>query len=114
MEKVALSAHEVSKVLKLLGDNTRLKIMQYVFEQECCVCELVELLNMSQPSISQHLRKLRDAQLVQERRKGNWVFYKVNVENRAYNLIENIIRELPSIKDNLEDLDRQNLRIICD
>nr|WP_223155163.1 metalloregulator ArsR/SmtB family transcription factor [Alkalibacillus aidingensis] len=104
----------MARVLKLLGDSTRLSIMQYVSKGECCVCELVELLDMSQPAISQHLRKLRDANLVVENRKRKWIFYRINEHHVAYELIHQLLEELPSVDDEFEELDRKNLRIICD
>lgn len=51
-------------VLKLLGDKTRLSIVSLLSEKAFCVCELVEIYNMSQPAISQHLRKMRDLEIV--------------------------------------------------
>lgn len=68
---------EVSLVLKLLGDKTRLTMMKLLEKQECCVCELVEVFKTSQPSVSQHLRKLKDAGLVKENRKGQWIFIQL-------------------------------------
>lgn len=65
---------EVSQTLKLLGDKTRLTMMKLLEKQECCVCELVDIFKTSQPSVSQHLRKLKDAGLVKENRKGQWIF----------------------------------------
>ncbi|WP_338015930.1 metalloregulator ArsR/SmtB family transcription factor [Halalkalibacillus sediminis] len=104
----------VASILKLLGDKNRLSIMRYVTNDECCVCELVELLNMSQPAISQHLRKLKDAKLVLENRKGHWVFYKANKEHESFEMIASIIDQLPDGKEELEELSNNNLRIICD
>ncbi|WP_245686834.1 ArsR/SmtB family transcription factor [Tenuibacillus multivorans] len=114
MEKTYLSIEELSTVLKLLGDRTRLDIMRYVSVDECCVCELVELLNLSQPSISQHLRKLKDARLVNEKRKGNWVFYSKNMNHPASEIINGILGHLPDGKKEIEELSNQNMRIICD
>ncbi|WP_017185857.1 ArsR/SmtB family transcription factor [Alkalibacillus haloalkaliphilus] len=110
--KTEVTTEELSSVLKLLGEKTRMSIMQYVYEREFCVCELVELLGMSQPAISQHLRKLKDAKLVQEKRRGNWVYYKINDEHQVYYVIEKILIELPSIENKLQELERQNL--LCD
>ncbi|MDV2583058.1 ArsR/SmtB family transcription factor [Alkalibacillus haloalkaliphilus] len=104
-----VTTDELSNVLKLLGEKTRLTIMQSVYVQELCVCELVELLDMSQPAISQHLRKLRDAKLVQEKRKGNWIYYKVNHDHPIYHVVEMIINELPSMENELKELEKQNL-----
>ncbi|MFD2637997.1 ArsR/SmtB family transcription factor [Piscibacillus salipiscarius] len=114
MEKTYLEVEEVAKILKLMGDRTRLSIMRYVNVDECCVCELVELLELSQPAISQHLRKLKDAKLINEKRKGHWVFYSINREHPAIEIINDILGYLPNGKKELEELSNNNLRIICD
>ncbi|SFE83804.1 ArsR/SmtB family transcription factor [Alteribacillus iranensis] len=112
MEKTVLHIERAASVLKLLGDKTRLTMAGLLFHRECCVCEFVEVFNMSQPSISQHLRKLRDAGVVRERRKGQWVFYSLNQESEAYPLIETLITHVPDQKEKLDVLERK--RMICD
>ncbi|RPF53177.1 ArsR/SmtB family transcription factor [Aquisalibacillus elongatus] len=114
MEKTYLEVQEVAQVLKLMGDRNRLSILRYVAVDECCVCELVELLDLSQPAISQHLRKLKDAKLINERRKGHWVFYSINKEHPAYDVVQGVIDSIPTGKEDLEELSNNNLRIICD
>lgn len=57
-----------------------MKILFLLKEQELCVCELESVLKLSQPAISQHLRILREANLVTEQRAGQWVFYSLNRE----------------------------------
>ena len=69
--EVTIDMQRASQLLKLLGDQTRLTMMKLLQSHECCVCEFVEIFKMSQPAISQHLRKLRDIELVKEERKGN-------------------------------------------
>ena len=78
MQPLVVDTDKVATILKLLGDKTRLTMVKILDSQECCVCEFVEIFNMSQPSISQHLRKLRDVGLVKENRKGQWIFYSIN------------------------------------
>lgn len=105
---------EVSQTLKLLGDKTRLTMMKLLENQECCVCELVEIFKTSQPSVSQHLRKLKDAGLVRENRKGQWIYYSVNPNSIQHELIQNLIAFVPSQDHELEELDKKGLRISCD
>jgi len=64
------------QLLKALADPTRLKILKLVLDAELCVCELQELLQISQPAVSQHLAKLKTAGLVQERKAGMWRYYR--------------------------------------
>src|SRR5699024_11482339 len=63
-----------------------------------CVCELVEFLNMSQPSISQHLKRLRDAQIVIEEKRGKWNYYTLNKMHPQYTVLLHLISVLPPIE----------------
>ncbi len=105
---------KVASVLKLVGDKTRLTVIGLLLKRECCVCELVEVFEMSQPSISQHLRKLRDAGLVKERRKGQWIFYSLNRESESYPLIEMLLKHIPDQQEKLDALEAEGKRICCD
>lgn len=67
-------------IFKALGEPTRLKIVKLVTVQELCVCELVAILEMSQPRVSQHLKVLKNAGIVMERKEGQKSFYKLNPE----------------------------------
>ncbi|MFZ4450545.1 ArsR/SmtB family transcription factor [Salibacterium aidingense] len=106
---------KAAPILKLLGDKTRLTMVALLMEGECCVCEFTEIFNMSQPSISQHLRKLRDAGVVLETRRGQWVFYSLNTDNELYPLVESVLNQIPSQKEKLEDLENNGHRVVwCD
>ncbi len=66
-------------LFKSLADNTRLRILLLTHDQqELCVCELTAALGESQPKISRHLAQLRNAQLLSDRRQGQWVYYRIN------------------------------------
>ncbi|MBP3962585.1 ArsR/SmtB family transcription factor [Paenibacillus lignilyticus] len=87
---------------KLLGDKTRLTMLAMLKERALCVCDLVEFLETSQPNVSQHLRKLKDAGLVNESRKGQWIYYSLNIEGKPY--IGNILNHIPSLKEKIDNL----------
>ncbi|MGI9861925.1 metalloregulator ArsR/SmtB family transcription factor [Moorella naiadis] len=74
---------EWEKVFKALGQHLRLRIIALLAEQELCVCELEEILGITQPAISQHLRVLKEADLVGEEKVSQWVFYHLNKEKLA-------------------------------
>jgi len=64
---------------KLLADDTRLQTLFLIYQHdELCVCELTAALQLSQPKISRHLAMLRKAQVLLDRRQGQWVFYRLN------------------------------------
>lgn len=64
---------------KCLSDETRLSFVLLIAkEQELCVCELTEALQVSQPKISRHLAQLRNCGILQDRREGQWVYYRIS------------------------------------
>ncbi|WP_048828351.1 ArsR/SmtB family transcription factor [Bacillus sp. B-jedd] len=101
-------------VLKLLGDTTRLTMIKLLDRHECCVCEFTAMFDMSQPAISQHLRKLKDAGLVEETRRGQWIIYSLNKQSRYYPLVGSILDYLPGQEYKLTELEEQGLRVICE
>jgi len=70
----------IFKGFKALGEPTRLKIIKMLSVQGMCVCELSEVLDMLQPRVSQHLKILKDAELVVENKEGYFVCYTLNYE----------------------------------
>lgn len=90
------------ETMKLLADRTRLNILALLKEKELCVCDIVDILETTQPNISQHLRKLKLGGLVLETRRSQWIYYSLNVENKPY--LKGIIDELPSMKNQLNKL----------
>ncbi|WP_100400666.1 ArsR/SmtB family transcription factor [Bacillus sp. FJAT-44742] len=103
-----------ARVFKLLGDQNRLRMLKMLEQSECCVCEFVEIFQVSQPAISQHLRKLRDVGIVKEKRKGQWMFYSLNKETDLYPVIEDILSYIPDQTAVLDELAQNGLRIRCD
>ena len=66
-------------LLKSLSDQTRLRsLMLLMQEGELCVCELTHALDLIQPKISRHLASLRDMQIVNDKRVGQWIYYSIN------------------------------------
>ena len=67
--------YDLAELFKVFGDSTRIRILYTLFESELCVCDIAELLNMSQSAISHQLRVLKQARLVRNRREGKTVYY---------------------------------------
>ncbi|MDD0976620.1 metalloregulator ArsR/SmtB family transcription factor [Pseudomonas fontis] len=66
-------------VFKCLGDETRARIMLMLSaEGELCVCELIWALDDSQPKVSRHLAQLRACGLLEDRRQGQWIYYRLH------------------------------------
>ncbi len=109
-----LDIENVAGILKLLGDKSRLSMVKIMSEHECCVCELVDLFEMSQPAISQHVRKLKDSGLIQERRGGQWIYYSLNPQSPFYSFVMKVISDLPSQRYKVDELEQQGKRLCCD
>jgi DNA-binding transcriptional ArsR family regulator len=73
---------QLSQILSLAGNEVRLKIL-FLLEQESylCPCDLSDILGMSIPAVSQHLRKLKDGNIVQIRKEGQTIFYSLKTEH---------------------------------
>lgn len=69
--------YDVAELFKVFGDSTRVRIICVLFESEMCVCDIAEVLNMTQSAISHQLRVLKQARLVKYRREGKTVFYSL-------------------------------------
>ncbi|SEQ99683.1 transcriptional regulator, ArsR family [Lentzea xinjiangensis] len=79
----AEQAAEMAAVFKALGDPVRLRLLSLIASGpggEVCVCELTPAFELSQPTISHHLKLLRQAGLVDSERRGTWVYYRVRPE----------------------------------
>jgi ArsR family transcriptional regulator len=84
--------HQAAARFRALSDETRLKILDVLAGGERCVCELVSALDVSQPLLSFHLRALKEAGLVADRREGRWIYYE---------LARNALKELEAITASL-------------
>ena len=72
---------ELQLIFKALSDNTRIRILKLLFQRELCVCELMQVLEMSQSRISRHVNLLKQAGLVKDRREGKWVYYSLDPDS---------------------------------
>lgn len=68
---------DMERFFRALADRTRLRLLNLMNEGEVCVCFFVEVLGMSQPKISRHLGYLRRAGVVEARREGKWIHYRI-------------------------------------
>ena len=71
----------MAELFKVFGDSTRIKILYALFEAELCVCDLAELLGLSQPAMSYQLKILRQAKLIRNRRDGKTIYYSLADEH---------------------------------
>jgi len=99
-------------VFKALADSTRLRILGLLVTGEVCVCHLHETLRISQPKASRHLAYLRNAGLVDTRREGLWVHYRMAVLPDAvletvHRTVTHALRHLEVVRKDVERLQKR-------
>ena len=102
---------DLIKAMKALSDETRLRIMNILLERECCVCEVMAVLGISQTRASRNLGLLQDAGFLRMRKVGQWAMYSIDRSVMEEHLSElvNAVRE--ALGDNEVSVqDRQNLK----
>ncbi|HUS98763.1 MAG TPA: metalloregulator ArsR/SmtB family transcription factor [Candidatus Thermoplasmatota archaeon] len=76
-------------VFKALADPTRLKILECIRKGEKCICEIIPYTGKSQPNVSQHLKVLKNAGIVDERKDGTRIIIKVS-KNEIYTIVDKV------------------------
>ena len=99
------SAEQSAQLFHALSDSTRLSILEMLRDGERCVCDLQEALDAAQSRLSFHLKVLRDAGLVSDRKDGRWSYYTVNRERLAE--VESAVAELARPRAGLVTLRRR-------
>jgi ArsR family transcriptional regulator, arsenate/arsenite/antimonite-responsive transcriptional repressor len=101
---------DFERFFQALGDNTRLRLLNLMGDQEVCVCYFVEILNQSQPKISRHLAYLRSAGLVEARRDGKWMHYRIVVppNEGAARILEELLQHFKEDKGMQADRAKMN------
>ena len=84
----------LEKQLKALADKNRLTLLSCMKNGEVCVCDFVEVLGISQPAVSQQLKKLKEANIITERKDGTWKYYRLAKELSP--VVQAVILELPA------------------
>ncbi len=90
--RTTLDTDRAVRLFHALSDGTRLSILQRLRLGERCVCDLTDALDAAQSRLSFHLKVLKDADLVSDRREGRWMYYTLNPEtlNEAAELIDGL------------------------
>jgi len=88
---------DLIKAMKALSDETRLRILKILLERECCVCEVMQALDISQSRASRNLGILQNAGFLKVRRDGVWIVYSVDWQaaNRCAISLAKLLRDFP-------------------
>ncbi|MFC6152080.1 ArsR/SmtB family transcription factor [Nocardioides yefusunii] len=90
----AAAAETLARVFKALGDPTRVRLLSLIAAQpqrEACICDLVDPVGLSQPTVSHHMKQLVEAGLVTREQRGRWAYYRV-VEDALNALGASLVR----------------------
>ena len=95
-----LTNKQITVIFKALCDENRVQILRILQNGELCACHLLEALNLSQPTLSHHMKVLCDSGLVVGRKDGKWMHYSISEEGTE--VAVNVLRELTKVSDSGE------------
>ena len=101
---------DLIKTLKALSDATRIRIMKVLLERECCVCEIMQALDISQSRASRNLSILQGAGFLTARREGTWIIYSINRDS-ANHYAQSLAKMLEKLSFNNEILAQDKGRL---
>lgn len=95
-------------LFRALADETRLRLLNLIADREICVCYFVEILRISQPKISRHLAYLRRAGLIEARREGKWMHYRLSMpqDGAAAGILRETLKHLQQQPEMRKDSSR--------
>jgi ArsR family transcriptional regulator len=104
--------HQFVKALKAISDDTRLRIINLLMERECCVCEVMQALKISQTRASRNLTMLYDAGFLKMRKEGLWSLYSLDREGMPKHLTKLVESVRLALTDNeIAVQDRKRLKV---
>ena len=103
--------HDFITVTKAVSDGTRLRILKVLLERECCVCEVMQALDISQSRASRNLGILQNAGFLKARREGAWIVYSIDWQsaNRYTSSLAKLIKDALVSNEVLEK-DKERLK----
>jgi ArsR family transcriptional regulator, arsenate/arsenite/antimonite-responsive transcriptional repressor len=106
-------------VFKALSDPNRIRIVKMLGERQLCMCEVREMLTLSNSTVSKHLTILRNADLLLDSKEGKWVNFRLNDKSEfrfirsVISLIKNSFEDDEAIQEDLKKVHRVNRKKIC-
>lgn len=114
-----MTMEDKTKIFKALSDNNRLRILKALQSKVLCVCEIRELLQLANSTVSQHLKILKEVEFISEEKDGKWVNYKINSNSddpRINNILNDLdfwINDKSLIISDIEKVAKLNRENIC-
>lgn len=102
---------EVINTMKALSDEIRLRIINILYEEDLYVCEIVEVLSLPQSTVSRHLTILKNSNIIEDTKHGQWAYYKL-IKGKDDDcfikcLINNVLKENPIFLKDIEILNKR-------
>ena len=102
---------DIVTIFKALADDTRVRVLKLLSRGELCVCEIAHALDLEQPRLSFHLRILKEAGIIVDRRQERWILYRLNDADMFLRFLFLAIQEKNPNAQALKDFDR--LAVFC-
>ncbi|HEY8715049.1 MAG TPA: metalloregulator ArsR/SmtB family transcription factor [Candidatus Acidoferrum sp.] len=109
-----MKASHVNLMFRAFSDQTRLRILHLLLGGELCVCDIVTVIDVPQPTASRHLSYLLRAGLIQKRKEGLWAYYKLApatsaLQRNLFKCLEECFTELPELAADARRAKRENI-----
>jgi ArsR family transcriptional regulator len=111
---------DLERMLKAAADVTRLRILGMLDHGELCVCQIVEVLGLSQSTVSKHLLTMKHAGLIEDEKRGKWVFYrratrgKAGLRGALAGLLAESLRREPGLEADLKSVRHPRVRKLAE
>jgi ArsR family transcriptional regulator len=104
-------------VMKAASDRNRIRILKMLQHKNMCVCELASVLDIKQPSVSRHLKKLKDAGIIASKKDGFWTVYFIDAANPfAEDIVTGVMKQLnddPQVQEDLHKAEKTERSVLC-
>lgn len=100
---MALSKGDFALIFKALGDETRLKVFSMISDEAICACDILEHVDITQPTLSHHMKVLTDCDLIKSRKDGSWMRYTLNQDK-----VTELQDFLEGVKQGVEKIEVKN------
>ncbi len=112
----------MTEIAQALSDGSRVRALMSLRKQELCVCQLIDLLDLAPSTVSKHMAILKQAGLVETRKEGRWVYYRLSEPEeasaaaKAQRWVQDILSRSPQIREDdrkLREILATELEVIC-
>jgi len=108
---------KAEKIFKALGERNRLRIINMLMERSMCVCEITDIMDLSQSTVSGHLRVLKEADIIEDTKEGLWVEYSLlkhnNINKTLFNILKTMFDEDPELNKERKSAMKADRQVLC-